>query len=205
MPKLRRLFVSGVVVLACSIGPTAVQSLQTTTAAQAVASKQSKDLASARVVEARILALRKIIVVERRATWSWQRAALLSPTPTSYSERRLSGVGYLAWSLRLWKKRHARWQRFVQHPAHMKMWLCIHSREASWKDHASHNPHYGGLQMGWWFMQTYALKLLELQGTADHWTPLQQIWVAERAYARESYSRAWLFGQWGATAPPCVR
>ena len=32
------------------------------------------------------------------------------------------------------------------------------------------------------FQRTYGAHLLRRKGTADHWTPLEQMWVAERAY-----------------------
>jgi hypothetical protein len=32
------------------------------------------------------------------------------------------------------------------------------------------------------FQRTYAPGLFSLKGTADHWTPLEQMWVAERAH-----------------------
>ena len=50
----------------------------------------------------------------------------------------------------------------------------------SWRDGGG--PYYGGLQMDLGFQRTYAPRLLQDKGTADHWTPLEQIWVAERAY-----------------------
>ncbi len=31
-------------------------------------------------------------------------------------------------------------------------------------------------------MRRYGRYLLRTKGTANHWTPLEQIWVAERAY-----------------------
>jgi hypothetical protein len=52
--------------------------------------------------------------------------------------------------------------------------------EGSWTD--ANSPYYGGLQMDMSFMQAYGGSLLRHKGTADHWTPLEQIWVAERAY-----------------------
>jgi hypothetical protein len=91
----------------------------------------------------------------------------------------------------------------AQKPRHMRMWLCIHGKEAAWTDNASNNPHYGGLQMGWWFMRTYAPDLLRRFGTANHWSPLAQIWVAENAWKRERYSMSWLRGQWQ-TSYGCV-
>src|SRR5205085_646291 len=42
-------------------------------------------------------------------------------------------------------------------------------------------PYYGGLQMDLGFQRTYGRYLLARKGTANHWTPLEQMWVAERA------------------------
>ena len=44
-------------------------------------------------------------------------------------------------------------------------------------------PYYGGLQMDLGFQRAYGAKLLETKGTADNWSPLEQMWVAERAHA----------------------
>jgi hypothetical protein len=66
-------------------------------------------------------------------------------------------------------------------PPHYSAWLCIHRYEGSWTDSGA--PYYGGLQMDWGFMATYAPRLLRAKGTADHWTPLEQMWAAERAHA----------------------
>jgi hypothetical protein len=85
---------------------------------------------------------------------------------------------------------------------HWKLWTCIHSQEAAWDD--PNAPYYGGLQMGWWFMRTYAKRELAQYGTADRWPPVIQVWVAEKAYKREGYSRGWLVGQWPNTGPPCL-
>lgn len=82
------------------------------------------------------------------------------------------------------------------------MWMCIHAKEATWTDSGA--PYYGGLQMGSWFMSTYAPRLLRAKGTADHWTPMEQLWVAENAYKREGYSIRWLRGQWPNTSYGCV-
>lgn len=87
-------------------------------------------------------------------------------------------------------------------PAHMKLWLCIHAHERSaWND--PDPPYFGGLQMGEWFHRTYAGDLTRRRGHADRWTPMEQMWVAENAYRRERYSRAWVFHQWP-TARGCL-
>lgn len=70
-------------------------------------------------------------------------------------------------------------QRAVNVP-HKAAWLCIHRFEGSWRD--PNPPYYGGLQMDLQFQRTYAAGLLRRKGTADHWTPLEQMWAAERAH-----------------------
>jgi hypothetical protein len=85
---------------------------------------------------------------------------------------------------------------------HWKLWACIHSREAAWDD--PNPPYFGGLQLGWWFMRTYARRELARYGTADKWPPVIQVWVAENAYRLERYSRSWLVSQWPTTGPPCL-
>ena len=81
-------------------------------------------------------------------------------------------------------------------PPHKRQWLCIHRYEASWHAHTG-NGYYGGLQMDLDFQRFYAAWLLREKGTADHWTPLEQMWVAERAH-RDSG-----FWPWPNTARMC--
>lgn len=61
-------------------------------------------------------------------------------------------------------------------------WVCIHNGEGAWNDNTG-NGFYGGLQMDYGFMQSYGPELLATKGTADHWTPAEQMTVAERARA----------------------
>jgi hypothetical protein len=68
---------------------------------------------------------------------------------------------------------------------HLREFLCIHHYEGSWTD--SGGPYYGGLQMDLGFQAAYGRALLRTKGTADHWTPLEQIWVAERAYKSRGF------------------
>jgi len=70
-------------------------------------------------------------------------------------------------------------------PPHKAQWLCIHRYEGSWTDPGS--PYWGGLQMDWGFMSTYGHDLLRRKGTADHWTPHEQMWVAERAWRTRGF------------------
>jgi hypothetical protein len=80
-------------------------------------------------------------------------------------------------------------------PPHYSAWMCIHSHEGSWTDPGA--PYYGGLQMDWKFMSAYGGHLLHSKGTADSWTPLEQMWVAERAYRTRG------FYPWPNTARMC--
>ena len=73
--------------------------------------------------------------------------------------------------------------------------MCIHRYEGAWSDDGS--PYYGGLQMDIGFQQHYG-GMLRAEGTADNWTPLEQMWVAERATAPAAASTRGL-------TPPVLR
>jgi hypothetical protein len=87
-------------------------------------------------------------------------------------------------------------RRFVAGPAHRWAWLCIHRYEGSWEE--TNTPYYGGLQMDISFQEHYGGVLLRSKGTADRWTPLEQMWVAEKAYRS---GRG--FYPWPSTARAC--
>ena len=76
--------------------------------------------------------------------------------------------------LEAWRALAATTRRRAQNPPHKLAWLCIHRFEGAWHD--PNAPYYGGLQMDVQFQRTYAPVLFRLKGTADHWTPLEQIW-----------------------------
>jgi hypothetical protein len=119
--------------------------------------------------------LQERIDTYRKITWRWQRLmgrplTIQLPAPRPPLELRVP----------LWKKHSTKMRRLAQRPPHKGAWLCIHRYEGRWNDTGS--PYYGGLQMDYGFMSTYGHELLRRKGTADHWTPLEQMWVAERAY-----------------------
>jgi hypothetical protein len=101
-----------------------------------------------------------------------------------------------------------RWQRAAaladaaRHPPHLAGWLCIQRHETAapypgWRT-ASGNGYYGGLQLDRGFQATYGGWLYRSKGTAEHWTPLEQMWTAEFAHA---HGRG--FGPWPHTARAC--
>ncbi|HEU5476758.1 MAG TPA: hypothetical protein VFU64_02895 [Gaiellaceae bacterium] len=112
--------------------------------------------------------------------------------PRSLSVQSLAGLRQLA---RRWHRRERRAWRRAKHPPNFGGWLCIHRYEGSWSDSGA--PYWGGLQMDLSFQATYGRWLLRHKGTADHWSPLEQIWVAVRA------SRTRGFSPWPNTARYC--
>ena len=104
----------------------------------------------------------------------------VSRAPTSRS------LGRLRQLVRRWRHRaHSAWWH-ATHPPNMQAWNCIHHYEGSWAD--SGGPYWGGLQMDLSFQQTYGGWLLSHKGTADHWSPLEQIWVGVRAARTQGFS-----------------
>jgi hypothetical protein len=111
----------------------------------------------------------------RHETWHWQR--------TMGSKLTLSlkdPPADLQAKVAVWQRvaLDTRWR--AQNPPHKRQWLCIHRFEGAWND--PNPPYYGGLQMDLGFQRTYGGGLLAQKGTANHWTPLEQMWAAERAH-----------------------
>jgi hypothetical protein len=131
----------------------------------------------------------------RAGTRRW--LTVIRGRPPRSVTRRLSARSHirLPQLARVWRHReHAAWWR-ANHPPHFADWLCIHHYEGSWTDSGA--PYWGGLQMDLSFQARYGSWLLRHRGTADHWSPLEQIWVAVRA----SHSRG--FSPWPNTARYC--
>ena len=80
-------------------------------------------------------------------------------------------------------------------PPHRAEWLCIHRHEGRWKDPVP--PTTAACRWTWSSSPRTARELLRAKGTADHWTPLEQMWVAERAYRERG------FWPWPNTARYC--
>jgi hypothetical protein len=121
------------------------------------------------------------IVSHRNSTWRWQDTMLRPRTPYSGTAETTTSLPYRNWVLRVWQKRAKTAWRTATRPPHYDEWLCIHRYEGSWTD--PNAPYYGGLQMDMSFQRAYGWNLLQRKGTADNWSPLEQMWVAERAHA----------------------
>jgi hypothetical protein len=131
----------------------------------------------------------------QHATWRWEQLMGAHKTPTEGRVLTEMSISDVQRAVALWKRRAAAARRLAERPPHMSQFLCIHRFEGSWTDSGS--PYYGGLQMDLGFQRTYAPHLLRTKGTADHWTPLEQIWAAEKA----AKSRG--FYPWPNTARTC--
>ncbi len=117
----------------------------------------------------------KVLDVYRHEAWRWQRLMgrrLTRDLPNPPGERTAR--------VEAWKRLVARMRHRAQNPPHRRQWLCIHHFEGAWNDPSP--PYYGGLQMDLSFQRAYARHLLLRKGTANHWTPLEQMWAAERAH-----------------------
>ncbi len=116
----------------------------------------------------------------RRETRRWQRL-MHRPLSLSAGGELHPSRAYRRWVRDLWKRRATVAKRRAHRPPHRREWLCIHSYEGAWD--LVDGPYYGGLQMDTAFQQAWGPELLASKGTADHWTPLEQMWVAEHAFA----------------------
>jgi hypothetical protein len=121
----------------------------------------------------------KQIDLYRSKTWHWQRVMGVPATPVT-KKALLRNPRYLRWVRDLWKSRATKMERLALHPPHMSEWLCIHRYEGGWSDPSA--PYYGGLQMDLSFQRHYGGYLLVRKGTANRWSPIEQMWVAEHAY-----------------------
>lgn len=120
------------------------------------------------------------IYAYRAAVWHWQQLMAVPRTPYFDHPEGDSSLKYAQWVRDLWRRRAERARERALHPPHRRQFLCIHRYEGAWTDRGA--PYYGGLQMDVAFMRRYGRDLLHRKGTADRWKPLEQIWVAERAY-----------------------
>jgi hypothetical protein len=119
----------------------------------------------------------------RERTWYWQRVMGKPRYPTAYLDRRSRSLSYRQWVLELWKTRARVAKRRALHPPYLRKWLCIFSHERDprqgWRTNTG-NGYYGGLQMDVSFQRRHGAWLLRAKGGAHRWTPIEQVWVAER-------------------------
>ena len=137
------------------------------------------------------------IAYYRSSVWRYERRMGVRPTRPTYGEHAVGNCEQVAPFVVRWRKlantRYKQMLAYVKRhsfgfgqPPHLQQWLCIHRYEGAWND--PNPPYYGGLQMDIGFQRAYGGSLLASKGTADRWTPLEQMWVAERAYRSRGFS-----------------
>jgi hypothetical protein len=198
---LRRFTLACAGLLACCVSATGAQQAvagEKTSAAPSLvrANEVTAQLrVNAQARQAAIAWLSEQVYAYQRATWHWESLMGVRRTPTEGRVLAEMRVEHVKAAVTLWKRRAEAAHRKAERPPHLRQFLCIHHYEGSWTDSGS--PYYGGLQMDLGFQATYGRRLLQTKGTADHWTPLEQIWVAERA------ARSRGFYPWPNTARFC--
>lgn len=115
----------------------------------------------------------------QRTTWHYQRLMGRPKSPTTGDSVSQLGVSGAKIALNRWRRLATTARRQAQHPPHRAELLCIHRYEGSWSDAGA--PYWGGLQMNLGFQAHYGGWLLRLKGTANNWTPIEQMWTAEKA------------------------
>jgi hypothetical protein len=144
---------------------------------------------------ATLTALGGQILGYERTTWRWERVMGAPRTDTAGRVLAQMSLGDVERALRLWRGRAVAAAKRAERPPHLKAWLCIHRYEGSWTD--PNAPYYGGLQMNVSFQEHYGRWLFQHKGTADHWSPLEQMWTAENALKSRG------FWPWPNTARYC--
>jgi Transglycosylase-like domain len=121
----------------------------------------------------------------RREVWRWERLMRIRRTKAARVAEQTQDPDHRAAILGSWKRKAAARKRQAYNLPRMRAWICIHRFERhaqqGWRTNTG-NGFFGGLQMDLSFQRTYGADLLRKKGTADRWLPIEQIWVAERAY-----------------------
>jgi hypothetical protein len=115
----------------------------------------------------------------QRATWRWQRLMGVRKTPSRGRYLQTRDLRFRTHVMHQWRRRAIRTRVRAHNPPHELAWRCLQRYEAAWKDDS--DPYWGGLQMDRSFMQHYAPRHLLRRGWANRWSPIEQMWVAERA------------------------
>jgi hypothetical protein len=188
--------------VSAAAGSTGASGTTTTTASTSTTTTTSGVKAASHTIRAEARArARSIRYWSRRArqaeagTERW--LTVIQGRPPRTLSRRLASAsprGALRLANRWLRREHRAWL-IAHHPPALSAWNCIHHYEGSWTDHGA--PYWGGLQMDYSFQSTYAPWLLRHKGTADHWTSLEQIWTAVRAWRVRGFS------PWPNTARDC--
>jgi hypothetical protein len=157
---------------------------------------------------AKVRALRKGIAFHRNAAHRWETISFVPLAKTHYAERHTTDLVRLQRLVKWWYSVHIRAEHYALNPPHFTDWMCIHAAikngrynhrtleyvgggypvsrngEGAWNAIGyvhGEATYFGGIQMDYGFMRSYGNRFLVKKGTADHWTPLEQMWAGEQA------------------------
>lgn len=170
--------------------------------AERFAAQYARELQAEKVLRRKVNRLRQRILANEKTTRYYQRIMGVRQERLPRRQLASASVVHLRHVLMHAREVHHRVVlKAHRPPPGLSAWMCIHSGikdgrwslhlqyeggghrvgpgEGSWTDSGA--PYYGGLQMNLSFMQAYGGWLLRIKGTADHWTPLEQIWTAVKA------------------------
>lgn len=152
--------------------------------ASAQVTAQASRLRALRLAATRRRLTVRIAEVDDRARYWLRLMHRPVPPPVHLARLPLAELRHAAeWRLH----RAALLARQARNPPHLSGWRCIQEHETGapfpgWHTDSG-NGYFGGLQFDLGFQRTYGGWLYRSKGTAEHWTPLEQIWTAEYALA----------------------
>jgi hypothetical protein len=137
------------------------------------------------------------------AAWSARGAHEQPDRTIGFGQVKFEGLGPERWAQR-WRREHravlelrARLaSRLAPLIGLVRAFECVHDGEGSWGANTG-NGYFGGLQFDRSFMVAYAPGLLRRKGTANHWSPAEQIAAAIVAHTVRG------FEPWPVTARRC--
>lgn len=95
--------------------------------------------------------------------------------------RELSDGGNVEAGLVKWRRQSNEILDAVREMVDINAFSCIHHYEGAWNANTG-NGYYGGLQMDRKFQSLYGAYLVRTKGTANNWTPLEQMLVGQIAH-----------------------
>ena len=121
----------------------------------------------------------------QREVWRWERLMRIRRTKPTRAAAKTNDAAHRRAILASLRRKAAVRKRQAYRLPRLRSWVCIYRHERhdsqGWATNTG-NGYYGGLQMDLSFQRRYGFDMLRRKGTADRWLPIEQIWVAERAY-----------------------
>jgi hypothetical protein len=154
---------------------------ETTTTTATTTTESGPSTAEAFLVVAVDLNAIRTRIARLRQRTRYLRRVMGAPRPRIFlrADAFETKAAFLEAKARAWRRKALRARHRYRRPPHRAAWRCIQRFEGAWSDAGA--PYYGGLQMDIVFQRQYGRFLLRRKGTAEHWSPREQMWTAEKA------------------------